>query len=208
MLTNGNRLKPISGHGFENDASAYCRGPMFMAQWITEEQESSWFHVMTRGTGDEKIFLEKRDYRTFLDVLAETCKAWDADIAAYCLLPDRYHLLIRVSEHDLSKCISRINGAYRGIFNRVHHARTRLFQRRYRSILVEEGGVLPDLMRYIHRIPVIEGMADKLEAYEWSSHRAYLSRARKWNWLHKETILSLLTRDKGQQRKRYMQLVV
>ena len=179
-----------------------------MAQWIREEQESSWFHVMTRGTGGEKIFLEKRDYQAFLDVLAEICGRWDADIAAYCLLPDRYHLLIRVSEYDLSNCVSQINGAYRRIFNRLHRARTRLFQRRYRSILLEEERVLPDLMRYIHKIPVMEGMTDKLDAYEWSSHRGYLSRAQRWNWLHKETILSLLTQDKRQQRKRYMQLVV
>lgn len=165
---------------------------MFMAQWIKEEQDSFWFHVMTRGIRDEEIFLEARDYQAFLEVLAETGQRWDADIAAYCLVPDRYHLLIKIAECNLSECIHQMNAAYKRFFNQSHLTHTRLFQRRYRSTIVQDDQYLPDLVRYIHRIPVQEGMAERVEAYEWSSHRGYTSRARKWNWLQKDTILSLL----------------
>jgi ABC-type cobalamin transport system ATPase subunit len=36
------------------------------------------------------------------------------------------------------------------------------------------------------------GLAEKPEDYAWSSHKAYLSIAKKWEWLNKVFIYSLL----------------
>jgi len=43
--------------------------------------------------------------------------------------------------------------------------------------------------------------------YNWSSHKAYLSGAKKWGWLHKKYILSLFSRNGGESIKRYKQFV-
>jgi len=48
---------------------------------------------------------------------------------------------------------------------------------------------------------------NKLEAYKWSSHKGYLSDSKKWNWLHKDFILSMLTKDKRHQRRVYKQFI-
>ncbi len=42
-----------------------------------------------------------------------------------------------------------------------------------------------------------------MSSYEWSSHRGYLSKSKKWDWLHKDFILSMLSEDKRQQRRLY-----
>jgi hypothetical protein len=63
------------------------------------------------------------------------------------------------------------------------------------------------LVRYIHRNPLEAGLVDKLDRYEWSSHKGYISRAKKWDWLSKDFVLSLLTTDKRQQRRAYRQFV-
>ncbi len=44
------------------------------------------------------------------------------------------------------------------------------------------------LVRYIHRNPVMAGIPRKPDDYPWSSHKGYVSVAKKWNWLHKEFI--------------------
>ena len=44
-----------------------------------------------------------------------------------------------------------------------------------------------------------------LDQYQWSSHKGYVSKAKKWNWLHKGFILSMLTSQKSQQIKQKLQ---
>ena len=46
------------------------------------------------------------------------------------------------------------------------------------------------------RSPGIENLLD----YAWSSHKAYLSTAKKWEWISKETILNMLSRNKSLQK--------
>ena len=76
-----------------------------------------------------------------------------------------------------------------------------LFRGRYKSILVEEDSYLLQLVRYIHRNPERAGIVEKLDQYQWSSHKGYVSKAKKWNWLHKGFILSMLTSKKSHQIK-------
>ena len=39
-------------------------------------------------------------------------------------------------------------------------------------------------------------MTDKMDSYQWSSHRGYISIAKKWDWLHKNHILSMLLKNR------------
>ncbi len=50
-------------------------------------------------------------------------------------------------------------------------------------------------------------MVEDMNAYLWSSHKAYLSVAKKWDWLHKGFILDLLTDNKISQIRVYRQFV-
>jgi hypothetical protein len=64
-----------------------------------------------------------------------------------------------------------------------------------------------ELVRYIHRNPLEAGLIDNLQKYIWSSHKGYLSSAKKWDWLYKEYILSLFA-ERGADRIRiYRQFV-
>ncbi len=49
------------------------------------------------------------------------------------------------------------------------------------------------LVRYIHRNPLKAGQVKRLDQYVWSSHKGYLSKAKKWNWLYKDFVLQMLT---------------
>ncbi len=46
-----------------------------------------------------------------------------------------------------------------------------------------------------------------MNSYEWSSHIGYLAKTKKWDWLHKDFILSMLSEHKRQQRRRYQAFV-
>jgi putative transposase len=77
-----------------------------------------------------------------------------------------------------------INGLYTQRFNAQHGYDGQLFRGRYKAILVGEDRYLLQLVRYIHNNPLRAGIVQSAGQYEWSSHRGYLSRAKKWDWLH------------------------
>jgi hypothetical protein len=55
--------------------------------------------------------------------------------------------------------------------------------------------------------PVKAGIANKPDDYVWSSHKGYLSVGKKWKWLHKEFIFSLLTKNRKEWVKEYRRFV-
>ena len=61
-------------------------------------------------------------------------------------------------------------------------------------------------MRYIHRNPTTAGLTEKLN-YTWSSHKAYLSDSKKWNWVSREKLLHMLSRNKALQKTVYRDFV-
>ena len=150
---------------------------------------------MNRGRRGEEIYTERNDYRLFIELLKESAEFFNIKIAAYCLMPNHYHLLLQTPDGNLSRCMRQINGIYTQRFNRIHKYDDQLFRGRYKSILIEVDSYLLELLRYIHRNPIRGGLSNDLNDYEWSSHHGYLSDAKRWEWLYKEFPLSLFDKD-------------
>jgi hypothetical protein len=89
----------------------------------------------------------------------------------------------------------------------MHLCDGQLFRGRYKSIIVDGDSYLLEVLRYIHRNPLEAGIVDKLNKYTWSSHKGYLSAAKKWDWLHKDFILSLFSKIKAESIRRYQRFV-
>jgi chromosomal replication initiation ATPase DnaA len=50
-------------------------------------------------------------------------------------------------------------------------------------------------------------LVETLNKYKWSSHKGYLSNAKKWDWLHKDFILSLFSKNRTESIRIYKQFV-
>lgn len=105
-------------------------------------------------------------------------------------MSNHYHLLIHTPDANLSRSMRHLNGVYTQRYNRKHRYDGQLFRGRYKCILVEPDSYALELVRYIHRNPLESGVVDNLQKYQWSSHKPYLSNAKKWNWLYKEDNIS------------------
>jgi len=167
-----------------------------MSRPLRIQYPDAWYHVMNRGRRGESVFLETRDYSVFVELLKEVVDMYKVRVAAYCLIPNHYHLLIQTPGGNLARSMRHLNGIYTQRFNRVHHCDGQLFRGRYKSILVDADSYLLELVRYIHRNPLEAGLVKELNKYAWSSHKGYLSNAKKWDWLHKSFILSLFAKDR------------
>jgi REP element-mobilizing transposase RayT len=158
---------------------------------------------MNRGRRREEIFLSREDYENFIKILQETSESWNIKISAYCLMPNHYHLLVNTPEGNISRCMRHINGVYTQRFNRQHKTEGQLFRGRYKAVLVEADSHLLEVLRYIHRNPLRAGLAKKFDEFAWSSHRGYLSAAKKWEWLHKDFLLTMLCEKKSGRKAAY-----
>jgi len=72
---------------------------------------------------------------------------------------------------------------------------------------VDADSYLLELVKYIHRNPLRAGIVKSMDKYPWSSHKGYFSRSKQWNWMYKDIILSMLTKDKSKWRKAYLDLI-
>lgn len=178
-----------------------------MARPLRIEYPDAWYHVMNRGRRGEDIFTDDQDYIMFTELLRETSEMWNVRIAAYCLMSNHYHMLVQTPDANISRGMRHLNGVYTQRYNSRHRCDGQLFRGRYKSILIDTDSYLLQAVRYIHRNPLRAGLAERLDAYKWSSHKGYLSIAKRWDWLHKKYILSLLSRNRKDWLRSYQKWV-
>lgn len=178
-----------------------------MARPLRIEYPDAWYHIMNRGRRGEDIFSDDQDYIMFKGLLIETAEIWNVRIAAYCLMPNHYHMLMQTPDANISRSMRHLNGLYTQRYNNRHQCDGQLFRGRYKSILIDTDSYLLQAVRYIHRNPLRAGLAKRLDAYDWSSHKGYLSIAKKWDWLHKHHILSLLSENRKDRLRYYRKWV-
>lgn len=178
--------------------------------------ENGIYHVYNRGVEKRTIFIDDHDYKVFLSFLKESLSPppdlktlikstsfksqafkgiprlpknfyEQAELLAYCLMPNHFHLLIKQKTKDVMKeFIQSIATRYTLYFNKTHKRVGSLFQGRYKAVLVSEDSYLLHLSRYIHRNP-LEFTSNLANAY--SSYGEYLG-VRKTDWINPKLILS------------------
>ncbi|MFC1891909.1 helix-turn-helix domain-containing protein [Thermodesulfobacteriota bacterium] len=163
--------------------------------------------MMNRGRRGDQIFEFKEDYLSFIDLLQELDEVFNIKIAAYCLMANHYHLLIHTPDANLSRSMRHLNGVYTQRYNKRHNCDGQLFRGRYKAIVVDSDAYALELVRYIHRNPLEAGLVDNLQKYQWSTHKLYLSNAKKWKWLYKDYILKLFSKTKYESIKMYRTFV-
>ncbi|GAB4393888.1 MAG: hypothetical protein Tsb0032_15010 [Kiloniellaceae bacterium] len=147
-----------------------------MARPLRLELPGAVYHLTTLGNAGQAVFREAADSEGFLETVGEACRRFDWRCLAYCLLPDRYHLVVQTRQATLARGMRQINGRYTQAFNRRHGIGGHLFQGRYRAVMVEAPGFVAAVCRDTLRRPLDLGLAADPAAWRWSSYRATAGR--------------------------------
>jgi REP element-mobilizing transposase RayT len=102
---------------------------------------------MNRARGGAGLFVEKADYQQFIDLLQETADLFNVNVAAYCLIPNHYHLMVQTPDANLSRCMRHLNGVYTQKYTMAHGCDGTFFRGRYKSILVDADNYVLQLVR-------------------------------------------------------------
>ena len=185
-----------------------------MSRPLRLEFPDAVYHVTSRGDRREPIYRDDDDRLDHLDVLQQTMERFDAQVLAYCLMGNHFHLVLHTRMANLSRLMRHPNGVYTQRFNRRHGLVGHLFQGRFKAILVDRDAYLLALCRYVERNPVAAGIVDAPENWPWSSCRARLGRAPTPSWLDTDGLHGYLlgrpvrtAADRGRAVARYAQLL-
>ena len=113
-----------------------------MSRPLRIEFPGATYHVTSRGDRREPIYRDDADRQCQLDVLAEALARFDADVLAYCLMGNHFHLVVQTHAGQLSRLMRQLNGVYTQAFNRRHGLVGHLFQGRFKAVLVDSDSYL------------------------------------------------------------------
>jgi putative transposase len=164
------------------------------------------YHLYNRGTEKRRIFMDAADYKRFaallylcnqrkpINVKAQgrtSDKLYASrkgepliDIAAYCLMPNHFHIIAREREYGgISKFMQKLLTAYTMYFNTKQKRTGTLFQGRFKATHAEDDRYLRYLIAYVHLNPVklIEskwkenGISDRVRAEKYLYQYKYSS---------------------------------
>jgi len=165
------------------------------------------YHAFTRGNNKEAIFWDDRDFRTLLALLETATRAYGLVVYSYCLMPNHFHLLVRVPDANLSQAMQYLNGGYSRITNARRGRSRHLFQNRFGAVHVTTDPQLQTTLRYVALNPVEAGLCAAPDDYRWSGHRALAGLAPRPGFLAVGAALRFFDACPGRARAAYRDFV-
>ncbi len=145
------------------------------------------YHIYNKAVGDELLFRTANDYYFFLKKLTRFILPV-SNIYAYCLIPNHFHLLLKIKEVEeidkpidfnddkiLQKTFTNFFISYSKSFNKAHQRQGRLLLQAFKKIHVDEGDYFTSLVNYIHRNPIHHGLVKNYQNWKYSSYNTFLS---------------------------------
>lgn len=135
---------------------------------------AGYYHIVNRGVDKMTVFRHREDYEYFEELMCSLAGSHNITLHNYCLMSNHYHLLIEITQPNLSKFMRQLNMNYAIYFNKKYKRSGHLWQGRFKSWYVTDEAYLYTLMCYIEQNPLKAGMVERLEEYPYSSYNYFL----------------------------------
>ncbi len=164
-------------------------------------QPTEIYHIYNHANGFENLFREHYDYSTFLERILKYTNPV-SDFFAYCLMPNHFHLLVKIKDTKeirktfikgdpiryISHAYSKAFNSYAQTYNHRYMRMGSLFNPNMKTKKVESEIHFCKIVHYIHSNPVHHGFTERMEDWKYSSYPGYL-RGKK-NWLDSEMVMN------------------
>ena len=128
-------------------------------------EDPGFYHIVNRGVEQRKVFMEPEDKDRFIEILCQQCEHGKANVHAYVLMDNHYHLLLETTEPNLSALMRQVNSRYAMYFNKKYARIGHLWQDRFKSWIVADERYFWTLLRYFELNPIKAGVAELFGQY-------------------------------------------
>lgn len=159
-------------------------------------EQGKFYHIFNRGNNGDNMFYNPENYKFFLRRLDEYLSP-HIEVFAFCLLPNHFHLLVRVKERvpesgsgkalhlqdakllasvdPVSQAFHRLFTSYSKAINKQEGRHGSLIENPFKRKEVNDNKYFSNLVFYIHANPQLHGIADDFRHYPWSSYERIIS---------------------------------
>jgi len=128
-------------------------------------------HVVQRGNSRQDCFHHDNDRLVYQALLREAAQLRRCALHAYCLMTNHVHLLLTPPDEEACCLVMRDVGRdYASYVNRRYARTGSLWERPFKSCLVDSAAYVLNCYRYIERNPVRAGMVAHPADHRWSSY--------------------------------------
>jgi len=162
-----------------------------------EFEPGKLYHVFNQGNNQQPIFFGRDNYIFFLNKMRLHLNN-HCEIIAWCLMPNHFHWLIKVSDdypvananeiqtdnmvtpvvYPLNRGISTLLSSYTKAVNKSNNMSGALFRSRTKALLLNDEEQESDnypliCFLYIHQNPFRAGLVNRLDSWKFSSYKDY-----------------------------------
>ena len=131
-------------------------------------------HITQRGNRRAQTFFSDGDYRAYIRFLAKEKELAEAEIWAYCLMPNHTHVVVVPKRPDsLAALFKEAHRKYTRRINSRMRWSGHLWQERFHSFPMDELHTF-NAVRYVELNPVRAGICETAEEWPWSSVHAHM----------------------------------
>ena len=109
-----------------------------MTRPLRIEYADAVYHITSRSNEKKAVYKDDQDRINFFNTLRHVNRRYNWICHAYCLMDNHYHLMIETPDGNLSLGMRQLDGVYTQLFHKRHQRTGRLFQGRYKAILIPE----------------------------------------------------------------------
>jgi len=176
---------------------------------------NTYYHIYNHANGNENLFRERENYRFFLEQYQKHITPV-ADTLAYCLMPNHFHLLVRIKEAEtllstfpkllkttsnlpgfqnlegllsafISKQFSNLFNSYTKAFNKKYQRKGSLFIKNFKRKAISNDQYFGHIITYIHLNPIKHGFVTNIADWNWTSYHDYLHQQP--SFIHRQPVL-------------------
>ena len=130
------------------------------------------YHALNRGVARLPLFEKDGDYAAFERVLAEALAQHPTRVLGYCLMPNHWHFVLWPErDGELTAFLSWLTHTHTQRWHAHRHTAGtgHLYQGRFKAFPVEADEHLDTVLRDVERNALRAGLAERAEAWRWSS---------------------------------------
>lgn len=166
------------------------------------------YHVFSRGSNRQAIFLNDGDYVEFETLLAAAIGKHRLDCFGWSLMPNHWHGIFRCPPTGLSRFMQHLNHRYALRFDRRWGRTAHVFEARFGAVLQETEEQFLWTLRYVVRNQVEAGICASPFDARWTSFPATAGLTRAPTFLRVSEILAHFGSEPHEARRRYVEFVV